>query len=97
MSTLNPTIEIPNPVSPRRETTVGAASRLRSLDGMLVGLLHNGKPGGAEVLQGIQRALSLRYENLRFEYRRKPHASTGAAFLPSLFDRWDAAVVALGD
>ena len=90
-------IHILNPVSPRRQTTVGMANRIPNLNGRTIGLLHNGKPAGAEVLEGIRRGLAAHYKDLQFEFRRKPHASTGAAFIPSVLDRWDGAVVAIGD
>ena len=86
-----------NPVSPRRQTTLDLAARLPDLNGATIGLLHNGKPAGAEVLAGIRRALEARYKNLKFEFRAKPHASVGAVFIPSVLDRWDGAVVAIGD
>lgn len=86
-----------NPVSPRREGEISPAPRLASLDGRLVGLLHNGKHGGDDVLFGVRDALASRAQGVRFEYRRKPHAAAAASFLPSLYGRWEAAVVALGD
>ena len=90
-------MNILNPVSPRRQAVIAPAPRLPNLDGALIGLLHTGKPGGSEVLEGLKRAISARYKDVQFEYRRKPHASTGATFIPSLLEKWDAAFVAIGD
>jgi len=97
MDILDHSIDILNPVSPRHEKALPAAPRLPNLDGALIGLLHNGKPGATEVFEGVRRALSGRYKNLKFEVRRKPSPAAGAPFIPSLIDKWDAAIVAIGD
>lgn len=91
------TMRILNPISPRRKTTMQMAARLTDLDGKTIGLLSNGKPASSEVLEGIRRVLAARYKDVQFDYRRKQHASVGAAFIPSVLDRWDGAVVAIGD
>ena len=86
-----------NPVSPRREGEIAAAPRISSVGGQLVGLLHNGKHGGEEILIGIRDHLQEQIHDVTFEYRRKPHAAAPASFMPALFGRWKAAIVAIGD
>ncbi|MGE0799837.1 MAG: hypothetical protein AB7G13_30965 [Lautropia sp.] len=86
-----------NPVSPRREGEIALAPRLATVEGRLIGLLHNGKHGGEDLLFGVRDALLERAGSARFEYRRKPHAAAPASFLPELYERWEAAIVALGD
>lgn len=90
-------IRMLNPVSPRREGEIKPANRISSIEGQLVGLLHNGKHGGEELLIGIRDRLLEHMPKINFEYRRKPHAAAPANFLPSVFGRWKAAVVAVGD
>lgn len=91
------TLVMMNPVSPRREGEIDAAPRLASLEGRMIGLLHNGKHGGDELLFGIRDALMPHARGATFDYRRKPHAASPASFLPQLYGRWQAAIVALGD
>ncbi len=86
-----------NPVSPRREGEIDPAPRVKSLEGKLIGLLHNGKMGGDELLYGVRDGLAPYAKGATFEYRRKPHAASAASFLHQVYGRWEAAVVALGD
>ena len=90
-------ISILNPVSLRREGEIFAALRIASIEGHLVGLLHNGKHGGEELLIGIRDRLMEETRDVAFEYRRKLYAAAGASFLPSVFRKWKAAIVAVGD
>ena len=86
-----------SPISQRREGQIDMAPRITGFNGKTIGLLHNGKHGGEEILLGIKVGLKERHAGASFDYRRKPHAASPASFLGDIVADWDAAVVAVGD
>lgn len=98
MTTATATIDMLDPVSPRKERrSNNGADRLRSLENARIGLLFNSKPGGEHILAGVKKAIAADYPTVEFQERGKPYASVGADFLDELPGEWDAAVIALGD
>lgn len=55
------TLEILHPVSKKMESAGGSAPRLDSLDGKVIGLYWNHKPGGEAALQRVHELLTQRF------------------------------------
>lgn len=91
------TTQMLSPVPPTRNTDATVAPRLGNVDTARIGLLHNGKPGGEHILDGIAGVLQAEHPGVSLPRRFKAHASDGAGFLPELAGDWDAAVIAVGD
>ncbi|MFC2042106.1 hypothetical protein ACFLTV_01200 [Chloroflexota bacterium] len=77
----------------------GFSPRLATLEKAAIGFLHNGKPGGEEILRQIERLLQTKYATKSSIYRRKPHAGdgAGAGLLDDYIGCCDVAIVAVGD
>ncbi|MFC1918200.1 hypothetical protein ACFLXH_06085, partial [Chloroflexota bacterium] len=75
----------------------GFSPRLATLKKATIGFLHNGKPGGEEILRQIEGLLQEKYSAKSGVYRRKPHAGDRAGFLDDYIGRCDATIVAVGD
>ena len=84
-------------------TTFGAraemAPRPRTLDGLVVGLLNNGKPFADPLLYGFYKMLGEHYQLADFVYRSKEAPSR--RFEPDVIDdvveRCQIAITAVGD
>ena len=69
-------LELPlAPESYPRETTRGTNPMPASLDGITVGLLHNGKSSGDFILQALAQRLENAYTDITMRHVRKPLAS----------------------
>jgi hypothetical protein len=58
--------ELVNPEGAARDVAIGPAARPGSLDGKIVGLAWNGKPGGDAALNEIARLLEQEVPSIRF-------------------------------
>lgn len=90
-------MKIVNPVGTPRREELQIAARPASLDGLRLALLHNGKPGGRELLQRLGEQLRSEHGIKDVTYWSKPHPSAGAVFLDDLAERTDVVVGALSD
>lgn len=86
-----------DPEGPRStRLKVAAPRRLRSLDGAVIGLLDNAKPGARELFDGMTPKLAeLGVKD--FVYRRKVHPAGPSPHVAEVADRVDVAISALGD
>ena len=73
------------------------APRRTSLDGLVLGLLHNTKPGGDILLRGIADRLSADYQLKGVVQRHKNLPSVPASFLRAMAEECDVVVAALAD
>lgn len=90
-------MRIVDPVGARNEAVRQLARRPAALAGLRLGLLHNGKPGGEQLLARIAERLTERHGIASSAYWRKPHPSGQATFLEDLEGRCDVVVGALSD
>ena len=90
-------MKLMSPIGVPRQEVRQTAPRLASLSGRRLALLHNGKPGGSELLERIGQRLTDEDGVAEVRYWRKPHPSAGAAFLDELAGSADVAVGALSD
>ncbi len=89
-------IEVLSPVGVRGTERRPVAPRLRRLDGAVIGLMDNSKPGGRQLLQGLREELAA--EGVKsFLYRAKAHAAVGSPYVQEVASACDAVVGALGD
>jgi hypothetical protein len=90
---LDPTVAADDP------SDVVVAKRLTDLDGKVLGLLHNGKVNGDQLLDLVRVQLTARYGLRDVVVVRKPSASRVAdgAVLDRLARECDAVVTAIGD
>lgn len=89
-------IQLVNPTGRRAVVQKQLAPRLPSLDGMVVGLLDNNKPGAKELFDGLEpglRALGI----TEFVYRRKAHPAGPSPYVEEVAERADLVLSALGD
>jgi hypothetical protein len=93
------TIRILDPTVPPERTEASPAKRLRSLDGMVVGLLSNGKVNGDTLLRLVGDKLVSRHGVRELVVREKPNASrvAPADIVDQLATQCDAVVTAIGD
>jgi hypothetical protein len=94
------TLKILDPmVAAEQATDVSVAKRVGGLDGKVLGLLHNGKVNGDQLLQLVREQLEARYRLRGLVVIRKPSASRVAddAILDHLARECDAVVTAIGD
>ena len=86
-------------VVPDDATEMILAKRLPDLTGKVLGLLHNGKVNGDQLLELVREQLAARYDVREVVIVRKPSASRVAE--PDVLDRLarecDAVVTAIGD
>jgi hypothetical protein len=90
-------MKIVDPVGTRNDAVRGLATRPAALSGLRLGLLHNGKPGGEQLLARIAERLVEGHGVASSVYWRKPHPSAQATFLEDLEGRCDVVVGALSD
>jgi hypothetical protein len=94
------TLKILDPtVSPDAATDAVVAKRVADLDGKVLGLLHNGKVNGDQLLDLVRQELDARYGLRDVVVVRKPSASRVAEdeVLDRLARECDAVVTAIGD
>lgn len=94
------TIKILDPtVSAEESAGAVVAKRVGGLDGKVLGLLHNGKVNGDQLLELVREQLGARYHLREVVIVRKPSASRVAedAVLDRLARECDAVVTAIGD
>jgi len=94
------TLKILDPtVSPDEAADLAVAKRVGGLDGRVLGLLHNGKVNGDQLLDLVREQLAARYGLRDVVVVRKPSASRVAegAVLDRLARECDAVVTAIGD
>jgi hypothetical protein len=75
------------------------APRIATLDGKTLGLLDNGKPNGAAVLEEVARQLRLRYALKDVLMFAKPYFGTPVEPTQTqrIFEECDFAITAIGD
>ena len=94
------TIKILDPtVSAEESAGAVVAKRVADLDGKVLGLLHNGKVNGDQLLALVREELGARYRLRDIVVVSKPSASRVAddAVLDRLARECDAVVTAIGD
>ena len=87
-------------LSPLGVNRVGAqplAPRVRSLDGVTLGILNNNKPNSLELQRRVVELLSREYRLGGVVMRQKPSAAIGAEKLDVLAGEVEAVVTAIGD
>lgn len=92
-----PRMKIVDPVGARNDALRQLAMRPPALAGLRLGLLHNGKPGGEQLLARIAERLLEGHGVATSVYWRKPHPSAQATFLEDLAEGCDVVVGALSD
>jgi hypothetical protein len=75
------------------------APRIATLDGKTLGLLDNGKPNGAAVLEEVARQLRQRYDLKGVRMFAKPYFGTPVEPTQTqrIFEECDFAITAIGD
>ena len=75
------------------------ATRLKSLEGKVLGLLWNSKPGGDVLLKGVGERLAAKYSLKDVVFRHKDRIGSGAPpeTIAELVDACDAVLIATGD
>jgi hypothetical protein len=94
------TIKILDPTVSAEETAgITVAKRVADLDGKVLGLLHNGKVNGDQLLELVRELLGARYRLRDVVVIRKDSASRVAEAddLDRLARECDAVVTAIGD
>jgi hypothetical protein len=93
------TIKILDPTVPPTRAEASVAKRLATLDGKVLGLLHNGKVNGDHLLQLVREELGARYDLREVVAMAKRGASVVAddATLEALASRCDVVMTAIGD
>jgi hypothetical protein len=94
------TLKILDPtVRPDEVAEATVAKRVAGLEGRVLGLLHNGKVNGDQLLDLVRAELAVRYGLRDVVVVRKPSASRVAegAVLDRLARECDAVVTAIGD
>jgi diacylglycerol kinase family enzyme len=94
------TIKILDPTVRAEESAgVSVAKRVGDLDGKVLGLLHNGKVNGDQLLELVRDRLAARFRLRDVVIVHKPSASRVAeeAVLDRLARECDAVVTAIGD
>ena len=90
-------IEVLDPTSGEEPADFQAADRLDSLDGIVVGVVSNGKQGTVPFFDGIEERL-LELGAARVERETKPNYSAPApAGVMDRAARWQALVAGVGD
>lgn len=89
-------VTIVNPTGRKTTTARALAPRHPSLEGAVVGLLDNNKPGAEELFDGLETRL--REMGVADEIRRKKaHPSARSPHVTEIAERADVALSALGD
>ena len=89
-------MKVVNPEGVRSTQERPLAPRVPTLQGAVVGLLDNNKPGAKEILDGL--VAGLRELGVRdFVYRRKIHPAGPNPHVAELAEQVDVAISALGD
>jgi hypothetical protein len=73
------------------------ADRPPRLDGLRVGLIHNGKPGGRRLLEHVGERLRTERGAASVAFFAKPHPSARGGFVPRVSGVIDVAVGAMAD
>jgi hypothetical protein len=89
-------IEVLSPVGTHIPTPQPLVRRLDALEGKVIGLIDNNKPGSRQILEAIREGLAA-YNVRDFVYSRKAHPAEGSPYVAELATRVDAAVGAIGD
>jgi len=90
-------ITVLSPVGINRVEAQANAPRLKSLDGIRLGILNNSKPN-SDILQAkIVELLGDKYKFQSVTNKQKPNASVGAENLADYAKEVDAVITALGD
>ena len=88
-------IDVLSPEGAQPHSETGDASRLSSLDGALIALHDNAKPGAVDLLSVIGDDLTRR--GARTQSWSKAHAARPSPHIPELTSAAAGAVFALGD
>lgn len=88
-------IEVLSPEGAQPQAETGEAARIPSLNGALIGLHDNAKPGAVDLLSAIGDGLIRR--GARTQSWSKAHAARPSSHIPELASAVAGAVFALGD
>lgn len=89
-------VQVVNPTGRKSTAPRGLAPRPASLDGIVLGLLDNNKPGARELFSGLEPRL----QDLGIAevvYRQKSHPSAPSPYVAEVAELADVVVSALGD
>jgi hypothetical protein len=86
-----------NPIGDLAPPQRKLAARSPSLGGLHVGLIHNGKPGGRQLLERAGERLRSEQGVASVSYFAKPHPSARGGFVPRVSGVIDVAVGAMAD
>jgi hypothetical protein len=90
-------ITVLSPVGINRVGAQPMAPRLRSLDGVALGILNNSKPNSLQLQQYVVELLGKRHALRGVVTKQKPNAAVGAEHLDVYAREVDAVVTAIGD
>lgn len=90
-------ITVLSPLGINRTEAQPPATRLKSLDGMVLGILNNGKPNSLALQEHIVTLLQQRFQLAGVVTKKKPSASLAADGLYSFARDVGAVVTAIGD
>lgn len=90
-------MQIVDPVGLRTDAASAPSRRPHRLQGLRLGLLHNGKPGGEHLLDRVGDRLRDEHALGAVATWRKPHPSARATFLDEVARDCDVVVGALSD
>jgi hypothetical protein len=90
-------ITVLSPLGVNRVGSQPLASRVRSLDGVRLGILNNSKPNSLELQRRVVELLGRRHPVAGSVIKQKPSAAIGADGLDAYAKEVDAVVTAIGD
>ena len=90
-------ITVLSPVGVNRVGSQPLAPRLRSLDGIKLGILNNSKPNSLELQRRVVELLAQRHPVAGAVTKQKPSAAIGADGLDAYAREVGAVITAIGD
>jgi hypothetical protein len=90
-------ITVLSPLGVNRTEAQPPAERLKSLDGVVLGILNNGKPNSLALQEHIAGLLGRRFKLAGVVIKKKPSASLAADGLYSFARDVGAVLTAIGD
>lgn len=92
----NVRVQIVDPTGWKSTTSRALAPRPSSLEGLVIGLLDNNKPGAKELFSGLEPKLR-EMGAADVVYRQKSHPSAPSPYVTEVAERADVVLSALGD
>ena len=90
-------ITVLSPLGVNRVGSQPLAPRLRSLDGVTLGILNNSKPNSLRLQQHVAELLGQKYALARIVTKQKPSAAVGAEDIDTFAREVGAVITAIGD